>query len=158
MKPNRRINHQPEYRFLASQLHLDDDTRRQMNESLTGHPSSAEFSASDWKLVLGWLRDHLPGAASRAAAAAPNPGALPTALDVGATRKQIALIEQLAVERMRHPDRLPELIRRHAFSKRQAAMAAQWSGSLATLPRDAASRAAKILLRLPHLPAAQPSV
>ncbi len=72
----------------------------------------------------------------------------PWPLDGAATRSQIAYIQDLAAKRMRNPDRLPELIRRHAFTPRQASLAMQWRGTLATLPRPVAAIAILILLRL----------
>jgi len=132
---------------------ISEDDRHALCAAWCGEPSTRAMSDAQLDACVASAQaaaDAVAGRRSPAADAAPDAGALPAALDVGATRKQIALIEQLAVERMRHPDRLPELIRLRAFRKADSAMANQWSGSLATLPRDVASRIPKILLRIPR--------
>ena len=132
---------------------IPEDDRHALCAAWCGEPSTRAMSDAQLDACVASAQaaaDAVAGRRSPAADAAPDAGALPAALDVGATRKQIALIEQLAVERMRHPDRLPELIRLRAFRKADSAMANQWSGSLATLPRDVASRIPKILLRIPR--------
>jgi hypothetical protein len=86
------------------------------------------------------------------------PGDDPYPLNGSATRLQTAMIADLAARKLRDVDALPSLVRIRAFRHGQESLADQWRGTLATLPRDVASRSILILSKMPDQScAAEPS-
>ncbi|HRR83125.1 MAG TPA: hypothetical protein P5118_23310 [Planctomycetota bacterium] len=145
------------YFALCKRLGFDEDQRHEFNADNVGEPSTRLWSLPHWLMAVSLLqiasgrpgvtagRPHLKGLRPDGRAAEDDP----YPLDGSATRRQIAMIQDLAARKMRNPDALPNLVRRHAFTPSQAGLAAQWRGTLATLPRTVAARAILILRRLP---------
>ena len=149
------------YRAMVAKLGIDDDARRDFNESLTGHRSSKDFSETHWRVVVSELQrltgrqgvrvgqPHLRGER-------PRRRDLPYPLDAGATPEQVAYMRDLAAQiAWHHPDGqdagLRELICQRAFVKAEETMRDQWKrgcGTLEGLPREVASRAIHILHRM----------
>jgi len=145
------------YFAMCKLLGFDDEMRHSFNADNVGDESTRGWSLSHWLMAVSLLQiasgrpgvvpghPHLKGLRPDGQAQEDDPWPL----DGSATRKQIAMIQDKAAERMRHPDSLPTLIRRHAFTASQVGLAYLWCGTLATLPRDVAARAILVLRRLP---------
>jgi len=149
------------YRAMVAKLGISDDARRDLNEALTGHRSSKEFTETNWRVVVSELQrltgrrgvrvgqPHLRGER-------PRRRDLPYPLDAAASPEQAAYMRDLARQiAWRHPDGsaagLRELICQRAFVKGEEALRDQWRrgcGTLEGLPREVASRAIRILHRM----------
>jgi len=159
-KPSRYLAEMRLYRRRIAQLALDDEQRHDLNARLTGKLSSTKFNAADWRLVLDHLNDLVGEPTPAKFRRRPSshvsrftPHAFP--LDGCCTPEQEAYLRDLAKRvPWQSPDpasALRTLIARRAWSKRQQAEADQWlrgNGSLASLPRQVAARAIRILKRM----------
>jgi len=149
------------YRALVGKLGLSDDERRDLNERLTGHRSSTEFSETHWQDVVAECqrlagRPGVRRGQPHLKADRPRRRDLPYPLDNGCTPEQALYIRDLAEGiAWRHDDGpdagLRDLIGLRAFTKAQHTQADQWrraGGTLESLPRNVASQAIRILHRM----------